>query len=67
MICLSPRCIFHDAVQRIIKKLPPFVVTVGVLVNNPIQSINLAVERCGIQVVKLHGDETPELIQGLVP
>ena len=62
---LSPRCIFYEAAEKIIKKLPPFVVPVGVFVNNPIQSINLAVERCGIQVVQLHGDETPEFCTGL--
>ena len=62
---LSPRCIFHEAAERIIKKLPPFVIPVGVFVNNPIQSINLAVERCGIQVVQLHGDETPTFLHRL--
>lgn len=62
---LSPRCVFYETAEKIIRKLPPFVVPVGVFVNNPIQSINLAVERCGIQVVQLHGDETPEFCVGL--
>lgn len=62
---LSPRCVFYEAAEKIIRKLPPFVIPVGVFVNNPIQSINLAVERCGIQVVQLHGDETPDFCAGL--
>jgi phosphoribosylanthranilate isomerase len=62
---LSPRCIFYETAQKIIKKLPPFVTPVGVFVNNPAQSIHLAVERCGIQVVQLHGDETPNFCAGL--
>jgi len=62
---LSPRCISYETAERIIRKLPPFVVTVGVFVNNPIRSINLAVERCGIQVVQLHGDETPDFCSGI--
>jgi phosphoribosylanthranilate isomerase len=62
---LSPRCISYETAERIIRKLPPFVVTVGVFVNNPIRSINLAVERCGIQVVQLHGDETPDFCAGI--
>jgi len=62
---LSPRCISYEKTKKIIEKLPPFVVPVGVFVNNPIRSINLAVERCGIQVVQLHGDETPSFCSGI--
>ncbi|HOP41651.1 MAG TPA: phosphoribosylanthranilate isomerase [Geobacteraceae bacterium] len=62
---LSPRCISYEKAKKIIEKLPPFVVPVGVFVNNPIRSINLAVERCGIQVVQLHGDETPSFCSGI--
>lgn len=62
---LSPRCISYEKAETIIRKLPPFVVPVGVFVNNPLRSINLAVERCGIQVVQLHGDETPNFCSGI--
>jgi phosphoribosylanthranilate isomerase len=57
---LSPRRITFEAAQRIIKKLPPFVVSVGVFVNNPHSFISGAVKRCGIHIVQLHGDETPD-------
>ena len=62
---LSPRCITFEAAERIIRKLPPFVVTVGVFVNNPATFISSAVERCGIGLVQLHGDETPAFCAGL--
>lgn len=56
---LSPRCISYAAAERIIRKLPPFVTTVGVFVNSPASTVNAAVEQCGLQVVQLHGDEKP--------
>jgi phosphoribosylanthranilate isomerase len=62
---LSPRCITFEAAERIIRKLPPFVATVGVFVNNPASFISSAVERSGIGVVQLHGDETPAFCSGL--
>ena len=62
---LSPRCLTFEAAERIIRKLPPFVATVGVFVNNPATFIASAVERCGIGIVQLHGDETPGFCSGL--
>jgi phosphoribosylanthranilate isomerase len=56
---LSPRCISFETAERIIAKLPPYVVTSGVFVNNPASFIESAVGHCGINVVQLHGDETP--------
>ena len=62
---LSPRCISFETAERIIKKLPPYIVTSGVFVNNPASFITSAVERCGMNVVQLHGDETPEFCSGI--
>jgi len=62
---LSPRCISFESAERIIKRLPPYVVTSGVFVNNPASFIDTAVERCGINVVQLHGDETPAFCKGI--
>ncbi len=62
---LSPRCISFESAERIIRKLPPYVVTSGVFVNNPPSFIDTAVERCGINVVQLHGDETPAFCKGI--
>ncbi|MRR33758.1 phosphoribosylanthranilate isomerase [bacterium] len=62
---LSPRCISFETAERIIKKLPPYIVTSGVFVNNPASFISSAVEHCGINVVQLHGDEAPEFCNGI--
>jgi phosphoribosylanthranilate isomerase len=62
---LSPRCVTFETAERIIRKLPPYVVTSGVFVNNPASFVSSAVERCGIHVVQLHGDETPAFCNNL--
>lgn len=62
---LSPRCISFETAERIIKKLPPYIITSGVFVNNPASFISSAVEHCGINVVQLHGDEAPEFCNGI--
>lgn len=62
---LSPRCISFETAERIIRKLPPYMSTSGVFVNNPASFIESAVERCRINVVQLHGDETPQFCTGI--
>lgn len=62
---LSPRCITFEAAEKIIRKLPPFVAAVGVFVNNPATFVTSAAERSGINIVQLHGDETPGFCAGL--
>lgn len=56
----SPRFINPALAARIIGKLPPFVQTVGLFVNEDTEKINWTADYCGIDVVQLHGDETPE-------
>jgi phosphoribosylanthranilate isomerase len=56
----SPRHVTPDEVLAITKKLPPLVTLVGVFVNEPPNVVHGIAERCGIDVVQLHGDETPE-------
>lgn len=57
---LSPRNIGVEAAAAIIREVPPFVQTVGLFVNVPIGYVNDTVEATGLDVVQLHGDETPE-------
>lgn len=61
--------VFYEKSQRninpmqaaaIIAKLPPFIQTVGLFVNEEIEQINWTADYCGLDVVQLHGDETPE-------
>src|SRR5512133_3535093 len=56
----SSRCINQLAAAKIIAKLPPFIQTVGLFVNEDVEKINWTADYCGLDVVQLHGDETPE-------
>lgn len=56
----SPRYISHDAARKIIEKVPAFVSTVGVFVNEPAWRVQEIMRITGLDVAQLHGDETPE-------
>jgi phosphoribosylanthranilate isomerase len=62
----SPRYIDAGAANEIIRRLPPFAVTVGLFVNvpNPDDVVGIA-SAAGIQVIQLHGDEDPEYCRRL--
>ena len=63
----SPRKIEYDSASEIIKKLPPFVKSVGVFVNENIKKIMDVAEHCGLDNIQLHGDESPETCRRLMP
>lgn len=63
----SPRYIEPAAVEKIIHDLPPFVMTVGVFANSAEEEIKAIVDQCGLDVMQLQGDETPELCRRLGP
>ncbi len=56
----SPRCVDPDRARGIIAELPPLITTVGLFVNEDPAKIREIVEYCGLTVVQLHGDETPD-------
>ncbi|MCK5826020.1 MAG: phosphoribosylanthranilate isomerase [Desulfuromusa sp.] len=56
----SPRYVLPETVQQIISVLPPFVTTVGLFVNAGIDVIERTMQMTGINVIQLHGDESPE-------
>lgn len=56
----SPRYITPLQAATIITKLPPFVSIVGLFVNESPSCIRTIIEQCGLDVVQLHGDETPD-------
>jgi phosphoribosylanthranilate isomerase len=55
----SPRNISPEQAADIIRNLPPFVQTVGLFVNEELAAVNEISDRCGLDVVQLHGSETP--------
>lgn len=63
----SPRKVTPQQAHRIIKGLPPFVQTVGVFVDEDLKSIRDIMDFCGLEMIQLHGDESPEFCSALMP
>jgi phosphoribosylanthranilate isomerase len=55
----SPRAVTMKTVREIISKLPPLVDTVGVFVNESVDRVNKIADYCGLDLVQLHGEESP--------
>jgi phosphoribosylanthranilate isomerase len=56
----SPRGVTPEVVEEIVPFLPPFVQVVGVFVNEEKAVIDRLVDRCRLDIVQLHGEETPQ-------
>jgi phosphoribosylanthranilate isomerase len=56
----SPRFVDPYRARAIARRLPPFVTTVGVFVNQPVADVNAVAALVGVGAVQLHGDETIE-------
>ncbi len=56
----SPRNVNPMQASAIIAKLPPFVQTVGLFVNEEAEQVNWTADFCGLDLIQLHGDEEPE-------
>ena len=54
----SPRCIEPKVAKAIVASLPPFVVPVGVFVNEEAKVVRDTMDECGLMVAQLHGDES---------
>jgi phosphoribosylanthranilate isomerase len=63
----SPRHISPQKARAIIRAIPPFVKTVGVFVNEAPATIREVMQHCGLDLVQLHGDESPALCDELMP
>jgi phosphoribosylanthranilate isomerase len=63
----SPRQITPLKVHDIINAIPPFVKTVGVFVNEDPTVIRNVKDYCGLDLVQLHGHESPDLCDELMP
>lgn len=55
----SPRHISIPEAAEIVRKLPPFVIKVGVFVDAPEDLVMRAIADCGLNTLQFHGHETP--------
>ena len=56
----SPRVVSPKAVAAIVSHLPPFVTPVGLFVNEKPDVVRQVASDCGIHLVQLHGEESPQ-------
>jgi phosphoribosylanthranilate isomerase len=61
----SPRHVEPELARRISDALPPFVVRVGVFVDAPREILRRTAEEVGLDLLQLHGSETPDSLAGL--
>jgi phosphoribosylanthranilate isomerase len=56
----SPRFVSFQAAARICRELPPFILKVGVFVNEKKRVIDRIAKECCLDILQLHGDESPD-------
>lgn len=54
----SPRYVEPKVIKAIVATLPPFVVPVGVFVNEEAQTVRALLDDTGLMLAQLHGDES---------
>jgi phosphoribosylanthranilate isomerase len=55
----SPRYMTPERAMAIIARLPEGIATVGVFVNRQRREVEQTAEACGLDLIQLHGDESP--------
>ena len=55
----SPRYSEPERVKKIIEKIPKEIAKVGVFVNHDAAEVKETIDFCGLDLVQLHGDESP--------
>lgn len=61
----SPKKVSDKMLKEVNEKLPPFVLAVGIFVDQDCKAIAKVVKKTGIKVVQLNGNETPEFCKAL--
>jgi phosphoribosylanthranilate isomerase len=61
----SPRHVTPDRAVGIIAAIPPFVQVVGLFVNAPLDLVNATADRCGLDIIQLHGEESPSYCESV--
>ena len=58
----SPRSVTPETARSIISSLPPLVTTVGVFVDDDMETLENIISYAGLDIVQLHGVESPEYV-----
>ncbi|MGH7206209.1 MAG: phosphoribosylanthranilate isomerase [Nitrospiraceae bacterium] len=61
----SPRFVEARLVKQIVAELPPFVLPVGVFVNEDVKVVRDLMDECGLALAQLHGDENASYCETL--
>jgi phosphoribosylanthranilate isomerase len=61
----SPRRVSASRAAAIARRLPPFLLRVGVFVNASAEELSRTAEEVGLDLYQLHGQEPPEALVGL--
>jgi phosphoribosylanthranilate isomerase len=56
----SPRAVSAEQAAQLIQKVPAFVTTVALFVNESVTEIQRALKICPFDLLQFHGDESPE-------
>jgi phosphoribosylanthranilate isomerase len=56
----SPRAVSAEQAARLIQKVPAFVTTVALFVNESVEEIQRILKLCPFDLLQFHGDESPE-------
>lgn len=62
----TPRCVRPEVAASILRELPPFVSTVGVFVDQPLEEVLAIITAVKLHVAQLHGQE-PEAFSRRLP
>ncbi len=61
----SKRRVSKEKARAIVRKLPPFITTVGLFVNETVENMEAACRFCGLDAIQLHGNELPDILNSL--
>jgi len=61
----SPRFVTPEQARTLVAHLPPGFPTVGVFVNESVDTVTRIAQTSGVHIVQLHGTESPEMCQRL--
>ncbi len=61
----SLRHVSSNVVKSIVANLPPFVLPIGVFVNEEAQVVRHIMDECGLALAQIHGDETADYCESL--